>query len=195
MSSFLLQAQGSKAKVIGIANAGKDFNSIVMSASQFGIVQGGQKLASLIVYDSDIRSLGLPTAQGLLMTTSFYWDLDAKARAFSERFLKRRGVTPNAIHASIYSSVTHYLKAVQGIGGTDSDKIIAWIRDNPPDDFFARTAKLRPDGLLEHDTFLMEVKKPEESTSKWDILKLVRRIPGNEAYAPLSASRCPNVNK
>lgn len=195
MSSFLLQAQASKAKIIGIANAGQDFNSIVMSASQFGIVQDGQKLASLVVYDSDIRGLGLQTAQGLLMTTAFYWDLDDKARSFSERFLKRRGVTPNAIHASIYSSVAHYLKAVQAIGGTDSDKVIAWMRDNPPDDFFARNAKLRPDGLLEHDTFLMEVKKPEESRSKWDILKLVRRIPGSEAYSSSSASRCAYMKK
>lgn len=195
MSSFLLQAQASKAKVIGIANFGPDFSNIVIGASQFGIVQAGQKLASLIVYDSDIRGLGLKTAQGLLLTTSFYWDLDEKTRDFSERFLKRRGVTPNMIHASIYSSVSHYLKAVQATGGSDSDRVIEWIRANPPNDFFARNATLRPDGLLQHDTYLMEAKSPAESTSKWDILKLVRTIPGEAAYAPLSASRCPAVKK
>lgn len=193
MSSFMLQAQASRAKVIGIANFGQDFANAVIAASQFGVVGGGQKLASMIVYDSDIRGLGLPVARGLLLTTSYYWDLDDQTRAFADRFLKRRGVTPNMVHASIYSSVTHYLKAVQASDGSDPDKVMAWMRANPPNDFFARNAKLRPDGLLEHDTYLMEVKDPSESKSKWDILKLVKRIPGDQAYAPLSASRCPHV--
>lgn len=195
MSSFLLQAQSSKAEVVGIANVGQDFSNAVIGASQFGIVAGGQKLASMIVYDSDIRGLGLPVAQGLLLTTSYYWDLNDQTRAFAERFLKRRGVMPNMIHASIYSSVTHYLKAVAATGGSDPDKVMEWMRANPVKDAFTRDGRIRPDGLLQHDTFLMQVKTPAESTSKWDILKLVRVIPGEAAYAPLSASRCPSLKK
>lgn len=195
MSSFLLQAQASKAKVIGIANVGQDFTNTVIGASQFGITAGGQKLASLIVYDSDIRALGLDVAQGLLLTTAFYWDLDDRTREFAKRFYERRKTMPNMIHASIYSSATHYLKAVQATGGVDPDKVMAWMRANPVDDAFARGAKIRPDGLLQHDMFLMEVKKPSESTSKWDILKLVRRIHADQAYAPLSESRCPALKQ
>ncbi|WP_353181411.1 ABC transporter substrate-binding protein [Bosea sp. (in: a-proteobacteria)] len=195
MSSFLLQAQASKAKVIGIANVGQDFTNAVIGASQFGITAGGQKLASLIVYDSDIRALGLDVAQGLLLTTAYYWDLDDRTREFAKRFYDRRKTMPNMIHASIYSSATHYLKAVQATGGTDPDKVMAWMRANPVDDAFARGAKIRPDGLLQHDMFLMEVKKPSESTSKWDILKLVRRIPADQAYAPLAESRCPALKR
>lgn len=195
MSSFLLQAQASKAKVIGIANVGQDFTNAVIGASQFGITAGGQKLASLIVYDSDIRSLGLDVAQGLLLTTAFYWDLDDRTRAFAKRFYERRKTMPNMIHASIYSSATHYFKAVQATGGVDPDKVMAWMRANPVDDAFARNASIRPDGLLQHDMFLMEVKKPSESTSKWDILKLVRRIPADQAYAPITESRCPSLKR
>ena len=195
MSSFLLQAQASKAKVIGIANVGQDFTNAVIGASQFGITAGGQKLASLIVYDSDIRSLGLNVAQGLLLTTAYYWDLDDRTRAFAKRFYERRKTMPNMIHASIYSSATHYFKAVQATGGVDPDKVMAWMRANPVDDAFARNASIRADGLLQHDMFLMEVKKPSESTSKWDILKLVRRIPADQAYAPIAESRCPSLKR
>lgn len=195
MSSFLLQAQASKAKVIGIANVGQDFTNAVIGASQFGITAGGQKLASLIVYDSDIRSLGLDVAQGLLLTTAYYWDLDDRTRAFAKRFFVRRKTMPNMIHASIYSSATHYFKAVQATGGVDPDKVMAWMRANPVDDAFARNASIRADGLLQHDMFLMEVKKPSESTSKWDILKLVRRIPADQAYAPIAESRCPSLKR
>lgn len=191
MSSFLLQAQASKAEIIGLANVGPDFRNSVIGASQFGLTAGGQKLASLIVYDSDIIALGLPIAQGLLMTTAFYWDLDDETRAFSKRFFDKRGVMPNMIHASIYSSVMHYLKAIKQADSMDSDKIMAAMRAIPVNDFFARNARLRPDGLLEHDTYLMQVKAPSESSSKWDILKLVKRVPASEAYAPLSESKCP----
>jgi branched-chain amino acid transport system substrate-binding protein len=195
MSSFLLQAQASKAKIIGVANVGQDFRNIVVGAADFGLIASGQKLASLIVYDSDIISLGLDKARGLYLTTAFYWDLDPAKREFSERFFKRRGVMPNMIQGSIYSSVTHYLKAVQATGGIQPDKVLAQMRATPINDIFATNGKLRPDGLMEHDTFLMEVKAPSESKSKWDILKLVRRIPAATGYTPLSASKCPTLAK
>jgi branched-chain amino acid transport system substrate-binding protein len=195
MSSFLLQAQASKAKIIGVANVGQDFRNIVIGAADFGLLAGGQRLASMIVYDSDIISLGLDKAKGLYMTTAFYWDLDPAKRAFAERFFKRRGVMPNMIQGSIYSSVTHYLKAVQATGGIDPDKVLAQMRATPINDIFATNGKLRPDGLMEHDTYLMEVKAPSESKSKFDILKLVRVIPASVGYTPLSASKCPALAK
>lgn len=195
MSSFLLQAQASKAKIIGVANAGQDFRNIVIGAADFGLLAGGQKLAGLIVYDSDIISLGLDKARGLLMTTAFYWDLDEETRAFAKRFFERRGTMPNMIQASIYSSVTHYLKAVAATGGIDPDKVMAWMRATPVNDMFAKNGKLRADGLMEHENYLMEVKNPAESKTKWDILKLVRRIPPTTGYAPLSESKCPLLPK
>lgn len=195
MSSFLLQAQASKAKIIGVANVGQDFRNIVVGAADFGLIAGGQKLASLIVYDSDIISLGLDKAQGLYVTTAFYWDLDPAKREFSERFFKRRGVMPNMIQASIYSSISHYLKAIKATGTADPDKVLPQMRATPVNDMFATNGKLRPDGLMEHDTYLMEVKSPAESKSKFDIMKLVRRIPADVGYAPLSSSKCPTLAK
>jgi branched-chain amino acid transport system substrate-binding protein len=195
MSSFLLQAQASKAKIIGVANVGQDFRNIVIGAADFGLIAGGQRLASMIVYDSDIISLGLDKARGLYLTTAFYWDLDDGTRTFAERFFKRRGTMPNMIQASIYSSVNHYLKAAKATGGFEPDKILPQMRATPVNDFFAKDGKLRPDGLMQHDTFLMEVKAPSESKSKWDILKLVRRIPGDVGYAPLADSKCSTLAK
>ncbi len=195
MSSFLLQAQASKAKIIGVANVGQDFRNIVVGAADFGLIAGGQKLASLIVYDSDIISLGLDKAQGLYVTTAFYWDLDPAKREFSERFFKRRGVMPNMIQASIYSSISHYLKAIKATGTADPDKVLPQMRATLVNDMFATNGKLRPDGLMEHDTYLMEVKSPAESKSKFDIMKLVRRIPADVGYAPLSSSKCPSLAK
>jgi len=195
MSSFLLQAQASKAKIIGVANVGQDFRNIVTGAADFGLLSSGQRLASMIVYDSDIISLGLDKARGLYLTTAFYWDLDEGTRAFAERFFKRRGVMPNMIQASIYSSVAHYLAAAKAVSGFEPDKVVPQMRAMPVNDFFARNGKLRPDGLMQHDTFLMEVKAPAESKSKWDILKLVRRIPADVGYAPLAESKCPGLAK
>ncbi|TWT14043.1 ABC transporter substrate-binding protein [Reyranella sp. CPCC 100927] len=195
MSSFLLQAQASKAKIIGVANVGQDFRNIVTGAADFGLLSGGQRLASMIVYDSDIISLGLDKARGLYLTTAFYWDLDDGTRAFAERFFKRRGAMPNMIQASIYSSVAHYLAAAKATGSVEPDKVLPQMRAMPVNDFFARNGKLRPDGLMQHDTFLMEVKAPSESKSKWDILKLVRRIPADVGYAPLAESKCPGLAK
>jgi len=195
MASFMLKAQESKAKIIGLANVGPDLRNSVASAVQFGLTGGGQKLASLILYDNDVISMGLPTAAGLLMTTAYYWDLDDQTRAFGKRFFERRGVMPNMIHASIYSSITHYLKAIKATGSKDPEKVMTWMKSNAVNDFFARNATLRPDGLLQHDIYLMQVKKPEESTGKFDVLKVVRKLPGNEAYAPLSDSKCPLVPK
>ena len=195
MSSFLLQAQASKAKVIGLANVGADFRNIVIGAADFGLLAGGQKLASMIVYDADIIALGLDKARGLLMTTAYYWDLDDKTRSFAERFFKRRNTMPNMIQASIYSSVSHYLKAAKAAGSFEPDKIVPQMQAMPVDDMFATNGKVRPDGLMQHDTYLLEAKAPSESKSKWDILKLVRRIPGDVGYPPLSASKCPTLAK
>jgi branched-chain amino acid transport system substrate-binding protein len=195
MSSFLLQAQASKAKIIGVANVGADFRNIVIGAADFGLLAGGQKLASMIVYDADIIALGLDKARGLLMTTAYYWDLDDKTRSFAERFFKRRNVMPNMIQASVYSSVGHYLKAAKATGTFEPEKILPQMRAMPVNDIFATNGKLRPDGLMEHDTYLLEVKTPAESKSKWDILKLVRRIPADVGYPPLSASKCPTLAK
>ncbi len=195
MSSFLLQAQASKAKIIGVANVGADFRNIVIGAADFGLLAGGQKLASMIVYDADIIALGLDKARGLLMTTAYYWDLDDKTRSFAERFFKRRNVMPNMIQASVYSSVAHYLKAAKETGTFEPEKILPQMRAMPVNDIFATNGKLRPDGLMEHDTYLLEVKTPAESKSKWDILKLVRRIPAEVGYPPLSASKCPTLAK
>ncbi len=158
MSSFLLQAQASKAKIIGVANVGADFRNIVIGAADFGLLAGGQKLASMIVYDADIIALGLDKARGLLMTTAYYWDLDDKTRSFAERFFKRRNVMPNMIQASVYSSVAHYLKAAKATGTVEPEKILPQMRAMPVNDIFATNGKLRPDGLMEHDTYLLEVK-------------------------------------
>lgn len=195
MAPFMLKAQASKAKIIGLANVGPDLRNSVISAAQFGISGGGQKLASLILYDNDVIAMGLPTAAGLLMTTAFYWDIDDQTRAFAKRFFERRGVMPNMIHASIYSSITHYLKAIKATGSKEPDKVLAWMRSNRVNDFFARDATLRPDGLLQHDIYLMQVKTPQESIGKFDVLKVVRKLPGKEAYAPLSDSKCPLITK
>jgi branched-chain amino acid transport system substrate-binding protein len=195
-SSFLLQAQSSKAKVIGLANAGGDTINAIKQASEFGLMRsGGQKLSPLLAFITDIDSIGLETAQGLLLAEAFYWDLNDDTRAFSKRFAQRIKRMPTAAQAGIYSSVGHYLKAVKAAGTTDAAAVMKIMKETPINDMFAKNGKIREDGRMVHDMYLFEVKKPSESKGRWDDYKLLATIPGNEAFQPLEASRCPLVKK
>ena len=194
-SSFLLQAQGSGAEVIGLANAGGDTTTSIKQAAEFGIVAGGQHLAGLLLVLSDIHALGLETAQGLVLTTGFYWDLDDESRAWSQRYYERMQRMPNMVQAGVYSSVMHYLKAVQE-AGTDEGKVVAAkMKELPIKDMFARNGKVREDGRMVHDMYLARVKTPAQSKKPWDYYEIVRTIPGDEAYLPLDRSPCPLVKK
>jgi branched-chain amino acid transport system substrate-binding protein len=194
-SSYLLQAQGSKAKVVGLANAGGDFTNAVKQASEFGLTQAGQKLAGLLVYDQDIHSLGLKATQGMLLTSGFYWDMNDETRAWAKRYFDRVGKMPNMSQAGVYSTVMHYLKAVQAAGTDATGPVMTKMRATPINDFYARNGRIREDGRMVHDMYLFEVKKPEESKGAWDLYKLVATVPGDEAFQPLSQSRCPLVKK
>jgi branched-chain amino acid transport system substrate-binding protein len=194
-SSFLLQAQSSKAKVIGLANAGGDTINAIKQAAEFGLMKSGQKLSPLLVFVTDIDSVGLETAQGLLLAEAFYWDLSDETRAFSKRFMERIKRVPTAAQAGVYSSVTHYLKSVKAAGTTDSAAVMKIMKETPINDFFAKNGKIREDGRMVHDMYLFEVKKPSESKGRWDDYKLLATIPGNEAFQPLELSRCPLVKK
>jgi branched-chain amino acid transport system substrate-binding protein len=194
-SSYLLQAQSSKAKVIGLANAGGDTINAIKQAAEFGLMKGGQKLSPLLAFVTDIDSVGLETAQGLLLAEAYYWDLNDDTRAFSKRFMERIKRVPSAVQAGTYSSVTHYLKAVKAAGTTDSAAVIKVMKDTPVNDMFAKNGKIREDGRMVHDMYLFEVKKPSESKGRWDDYKLLATIPGNEAFQSLELSRCPLVKK
>ncbi len=194
-SSFLLQAQSSKAQVIGLANAGADTTNAIKQAAEFGIVQGGQSLASLLIFITDIHSLGLKTAQGLTFTEAWYWDLNDNNRAYAKEFAPaNRGVHPSMVHAGVYSSVLHYLKAVTALSSdADGAKVIAKMKEMPTDDRLFGKGTIRPDGRKVHDMFLFEVKKPQESKAAWDYYKLVSTIPAAEAFRPISEGKCPLV--
>ena len=193
-SSFLLQAQASHAKIIGLANAGSDLINSIKQAAEFGVVAGGQKLAGLLVFISDVHSLGLQTAQGLQLTESFYWDLDDKTRAFSDRFAARTGGRrPTMVQAGVYSAVAHYLKAVARAGTDDGPAVADAIRAIPVNDFMTDGAAIRIDGRVLRDFYLFEVKSPAESKGPWDLYKLVRRIPAQDAVRPLAQGGCPLV--
>jgi branched-chain amino acid transport system substrate-binding protein len=194
-SSFLLQAQSSKAKVIGLANAGGDTVNAIKQAAEFGIMKGGQKLSPLLAFVTDIDSIGLETAQGLLLAEAFYWDLNDETRAFSKRFMERVKRVPTSAQAGVYSSVTHYLKAVKAAGTTDSSAVIKVMKDTPINDMFAKQGRIREDGRMVHDMYLFEVKNPSESKGRWDDYKLLATVPGNEAFQSLELSRCPLVKK
>ncbi|MBF0391568.1 MAG: ABC transporter substrate-binding protein [Alphaproteobacteria bacterium] len=194
-SSFLLQAQASKSKIIGLANAGQDTINAIKQAKEFGITDSGQSLASLLIFITDIHSLGLDTAKDLLMTTGFYWDADDESRAFAKRFKEKTGKMPTMIHAGVYSSVMQYLKAIDAAGTDDGVAVSAKLREMPVKDFFAKDGKVRADGRMIHDMYLAQVKKPAESKQPWDYLKVVRTIPGDEAYRPLEKGDCPLVKK
>jgi branched-chain amino acid transport system substrate-binding protein len=194
-SSYLLQAQSSKAKVIGLANAGGDTINAIKQAAEFGLMKGGQKLSPLLAFVTDIDGVGLETAQGLLLSEAFYWDLNDETRAFSKRFMERVKRVPTAAQAGVYSSVTHYLKAVKAAGTTDAAAVIKVMKETPINDMFAKNGKIREDGRMVHDMYLFEVKKPSESKGRWDDYKLLATVPGNEAFQSLEASRCPLVKK
>ena len=195
-SSFLLQAQGSKSQVIGLANAGGDMINAIKQASEFGIVKGGQKLAGLLVFVSDVHSIGLQLAQGLQMTEAFYWDLNDGTRAWSKRWsAKMDGRMPTSIQAGFYSATKHYLEAVKAAGTDDGEKVVAKMKATPTEDPMFGKGTIRADGRKLHDMYLFEVKKPDESKGPWDYYKLVRTIPGEEAFRPMDKGDCPLVAK
>jgi len=194
-SSYLLQAQASKAKVIGLANAGGDTINTIKQAAEFGIVKGGQKLSPLLAFVTDIDSVGLETAQGLLLAEAFYWNLNDDTRAFSKRFMERVKRVPTSAQAGVYSSVTHYLKSVKAAGTTDAAAVMKVMKETPINDMFARNGRIREDGRMVHDMYLFQVKTPAESKYPWDYYKLKATIPGDEAFMPLTKSVCPLVKK
>ena len=194
-SSFLLQAQASRAKVVALAGSGTVFVNAVKSAQEFGIRQGGQTLAGLLVWITDIKSLGLETAQGLVLTNAFYWDRDEETRAWSKRFFDRMKRMPHMGDAGDYSSTIHYLKAIEATGTDEAKAVMAKMREIPINDFFAKGGRIREDGRMVHDMYVYEVKKPSESKGEWDYYKLRAVIPGDEAFRPLSESACPLVKK
>jgi branched-chain amino acid transport system substrate-binding protein len=192
-SSFLLQAQSSGAKVVALANAGTDMINAVKQAAEFGVSEK-QTLVAPIVFITDIHSMGLQIAHGLRFMTGFYWDLDDRSRAWSKRFFERRKVMPTMTQAGVYSAVLHYLRAIDAIGTSDALAVMAEMRKLPVEDAFSRHGRLREDGQMVHDMYLVEVKKPAESKGPWDYYKLLATIPADEAFRPLAGSACPLVH-
>ncbi|CEG08318.1 leucine ABC transporter subunit substrate-binding protein LivK [Afipia felis] len=190
-SSFLLQAQSSKAKVIGLANAGLDTSNAIKQASEFGIVQGGQKLAALLFTLAEVHGLGLQAAQGLQLTESFYWDRDDRSRDFANRFFKKTGRMPNMVQAGTYSAVTSYLKAVKAAGTKDTEAVTKKLKEMPVDDAFTSHGKVLANGRMVTDLYLFEVKKPSESKKPWDYYKVIATVPGDKAYPTAKESGCP----
>ena len=195
-SSFLLQAQASKAKIIGLANAGGDTTNAIKQAAEFGLVKGGQNLAGLLVFITDVHALGLDKAQGLIMTETFYWDTNDKTRAFAKKFAERnRQIHPTMIHAGVYSATLHYLKAVEALKSDDGTQVIAKMKAMPTDDPLFGKGTIRADGRKVHPAYLFEVKKPSESKAPWDYYKLRSTIPAEQAFRPLDQGDCPLVKK
>ncbi|MBU6483388.1 MAG: ABC transporter substrate-binding protein [Betaproteobacteria bacterium] len=191
-SSFLLQAQASKAKVIGLANAGGDTTNAIKQAAEFGIVKGGQRLAGLLVFLTDVHALGLQTAQGLTLTTTFYWDMNDKTRAFAKRFAALdNGIHPTMVHAGVYAVVLHYLKAVEALkSDADGAKVVAEMKKLPTDDPLFGKGSIRVDGRAIHPAYLVQVKSPAESKYPWDYYKILATIPADEAFRPLKDGGC-----
>jgi branched-chain amino acid transport system substrate-binding protein len=194
-SSALLQAQTSKAKAIGLANAGADTTNAIKQAAEFGIVRGGQRLAGLLIFINDVNTLGLEAAQGMLLTNAFYWDRNDETRAWSQRYFQRMNRMPNMSQAGIYSATTHYLKSVEAADTDETRAVMTKMRSTPINDFFVKNGTIRDDGRMVHGMYLYEVKKPAESKSQWDYYKLVATIPADQAFLPLSESKCPLVKK
>ncbi|MHC2400340.1 branched-chain amino acid transport system substrate-binding protein [Bradyrhizobium barranii subsp. barranii] len=192
-SSFLLQAQASKAKIIGLANGGGDTINAIKQAGEFGIVAGGQNLAAIVMFISDVHSLGLKLAQGLIITEAYYWDLNDKTRAFGKRFQERIKRMPTMNQAATYSATLHYLKAVQAAGTKDTKTVMTKMRELPVKDAFTDNGILREDGRMVHSMFLFQVKKPEESKGPWDYYKLLAEVPADQAFRPLKDGGCPLV--
>jgi branched-chain amino acid transport system substrate-binding protein len=198
-SSFLLQAQSSKAKIIGLANAGGDTTNAIKQAAEFGIVKGGQKLAALLLFLTDVKAIGLETAQGLNFTETFYWDLNDKTREFSKKFSARmkNGAPPTMVQAGVYAGLIHYFKALDGLGGNPHDgiKVVEKMKSMPTDDPLFGKGEIQPNGRTIHSAYLFEVKKPSESKAPWDFYKLVGTVSGDQAFTPLSESKGPLLKK
>jgi len=193
MSSFLLQAQASGAKYVAFANGGGDLINAVKQAHEFGLTQSGQTLVATVLFMTDLKALGLEVAQGLVSATGFVSDANPEAAAWSRRFLELHKAMPNDVQAGVYSAVLHYLRAVEAAGTSDADAVMAKMREIPVNDMFAHNGVLRKDGRMVHDMYVVQAKKPAESKSEWDLAKVIRTIPGAEAFRPLSESRCPLV--
>ncbi|TFW59110.1 ABC transporter substrate-binding protein [Bradyrhizobium barranii subsp. apii] len=198
-SSFLLQAQASKAKIVGLANAGGDTTNSIKQAAEFGIVKGGQKLAALLLFLTDVKAIGLETAQGLNFTETFYWDMDDKTRAFSKRFSDKmkNNAPPTMVQAGVYAGVRHYLKTLEALGGNPHDgvKVVEKMKSLPTEDDLFGKGEIQPNGRTIHSAYLFEVKKPSESKGPWDFYKLVGTVPGDQAFTPLSESKCALLKK
>jgi branched-chain amino acid transport system substrate-binding protein len=198
-SSFLLQAQSSKAKIIGLANAGGDTTNSIKQAAEFGIVKGGQKLAALLLFITDVKAIGLETAQGLNFTETFYWDMNDQTRAFSKKFAARmkNNAPPSMVQAGVYSGLLHYFKALDGLGGNPHDgvKVVEKMKSMPTDDQLFGKGEIQPNGRTIHSAYLFEVKKPSESKAPWDFYKLVGTVPGDQAFTPLAESKCALLKK
>ncbi|HKM36383.1 MAG TPA: ABC transporter substrate-binding protein [Thiopseudomonas sp.] len=189
-SSYILQAQGSGAEVVALANAGADMVNALQTASQFGLTQSGQKLAGMVVFLNDVHSMGLEVTQGLMLTTGWYWDMNDETREWANRYHKRVGRMPSMTHAGVYSSTMHYLNAVKATDSDDTQVVRAKMIETPINDMFAKNGKLREDGRMVHDMYLAQVKTPAESKSEWDLYKILRTIPADQAYRPLAESQC-----
>jgi len=189
-SSFILQAQASKAQVVGLGNFGADTVNALKSAQEFGLPRGGQKLVAFGMFISDVHSLGLQTANGLLLAEGFYWDMNDQARAFAKRFEALMGRKPGRQQATTYATVAHYLKAIEATKTDEPETVMAWMRKNPME-YFGQQGRIREDGRMIRDNYLWEVKSPSESKGPWDYYRLVRRIPADEAFKPLADSECP----
>jgi branched-chain amino acid transport system substrate-binding protein len=192
-SSFLLQAQASGAKILGLANAGADFSTAVNQAAEFNI-QSSMQVVALQVTLTDVHAMGLANAHDLMFTDSFYWDRTPETRAFSQEFYKRHGAMPTAYQAGVNSALRHYFKAVAATKSTNTGKVMAWMRANPVNDFFAQNGKVRDDGRMVHDMYLMRIKKPAESKQPWDLYETVTTIPGDEAFRPMAEGGCPHLS-
>ncbi|WP_393978618.1 ABC transporter substrate-binding protein [Xanthobacter nonsaccharivorans] len=191
-SSYLLKAQASGAKVVALANSSGDTMTALKQANEFGITQGGQRIAGMLLFLTDVHAVGLDIAKGLTLTTGFYWDYDDQTRAWSKRYAERMGgKMPTMVHAGVYSAVANFLKAAQAAGTVSGAAVMTKLREAPINDFFARNATLRKDGRLVHDMYLVEVKAPRESKGPWDYYKVLRTIPGKEAFRPIEESACP----
>jgi branched-chain amino acid transport system substrate-binding protein len=194
-SSYLLQAQGTKAKIVALASGGDATINAIKQGREFGLQQGGQRLASLLTFITDVHSLGLPVMQGLQFAVPYYWDMDDKSRDFGKRFYSRLGKMPGEAQSGVYSGVLHYLKAVQAAGTKDPTTVLAKMREMPVEDAFSRNGRLLPNGRMIHDMYLVEVKAPAESKQAWDYYRTVSTIPAEKAFRPLSESACPITKK
>ena len=194
-SSYLLQAQASKAKVIVMANGGADITNAIKQAREFALDKAGQRVAAPLIQYPEVRALGLKVAQGLLMASPFYWDMNPEARAFSDRFHKEKGMPPTMIQAGTYGATLHYLKAVKAAGTDEAKAVMAKMRATPINDFMTKNGRIREDGRVIRDMYLMQAKSPEESKGEWDLAKIVATIPGEQAFRPLAEGGCPLVKK